>query len=176
MNVFVSLQKATSTGRGLLFLLLVGCNSTPDVVSFNTPELCEPDITGIASFSLAKVRCDDDCRICIETTFENHAFTYSVARDGNCVCKAPEVHTADAGATPETDAGLDPDTGLSNDASPRLAPDGCRSQLNLTQGSAANYCNAKTDCHVCVERVDFDNKARRYMAHECGCPSPYRLE
>lgn len=199
-------MEITRIWRGLPLLLLAGCNASPDVVSFNTPELCEPEVTGIASFTLARVQCDDECQICIDSTLEDQALTYSIVRDANCVCKAPEVYRAVDDAKPSTEAGVDVDAArtseggldahvdasavqpsdaalpgaadgaVPNGGRPTIAPDGCHSQLNLTQGAAANFCSGKTDCHVCVERVDFDKEPRRYMAHECGCPRPYRLE
>ncbi len=184
---------------GFALFACAGCDTSPDVVSFNTPELCELERTNIPSFTSAQEACDLGCQICIESTYDEHALTYALAADDNCVCPAPalvpftalDASAVDAQADNTLDSGTTGDAavvwsdaatrngrdgGAAPSEPPPVAPDGCLSQLNLSQSGAAAYCADKQGCEVCVERVDFDNEARRYMAHECGCPSPYRLE
>lgn len=193
------MTKAMATCRGLILLTLGGCDTSPDVVSFNTPELCEINRTNIASFTVAQEACTGACLICIESTYDDQALTYALTSDDNCVCPAPRVVAAqdvdaavvdaqtapteigdahlDTGVAPASDAGASDSSDAGAVAGqPQIAPDGCHSQLNLSLAGAAAYCEGKRDCEVCVERVDFDDEPRRYMAHECGCPSPYRVE
>jgi hypothetical protein len=174
------------------------------VVSFNTPELCNPTHTGVSQFSLAHTQCGDkSCHVCIETTYQQQAVSYSVTADERCVCREPVALLLEPGEThmdTRSDASSPTVTSLIDGAAigggsngggatadaepydagaqpqPVVAADGCESLLNLTQGAAADFCAGKKGCHVCVERIGFDNEPRRYMAHLCGCPGPYRLE
>ena len=92
-------------------IVLVACDS-PQLVSFNTPELCEPRVEGLATFSEATARCVEGCVLCVESEVDGRAWTYSVSNDDNCVCSAPaRVTLADAGAVgpaslADGDAGL----------------------------------------------------------------------
>jgi hypothetical protein len=192
MSLRTHFGKVTELLCGFL-LTLSGCETSPDVVSFNTPELCEPKLEGLDSFTSALAACELGCLICIESTHDDRAVTYSVTRTDDCVCPAPRAHTqsgaaADAGPTQMTrlDAGSDAGTSVRSDAAlptegdagtgwAEASPDGCESSLDLSLSAASAQCEGKADCHVCTERVDFDNEPRRYLAHLCGCPSPYRL-
>lgn len=175
------ITKVAALCRGLGWAsCLVACDISPDVVSFNTPELCELQRTALVSFTLASDDCGTGCQVCIETTYEDQAQSYAQA-PSDCVCPAPERVTLELWDADTPDAASDGGKATSaNDAFAKLpsplAPDGCTSQLNLSQAAAVHYCADTPDCEVCVERVDLDGQARRYMAHECGCPGPYRLD
>lgn len=171
-------------------IVLVACDS-PQLVSFNTPELCEPRVEGLATFSEATARCVEGCVLCVESEVDGRAWTYSVSNDDNCVCSAPaRVTLADAGAVgpaslADGDAGLgDVDAGVAATSAPSQseagvaapASDGCHSRLHLTRSQARAQCDDWNDCHVCVERVDYDGDPRSYLAHQCGCPDAYRVD
>lgn len=193
---------------------LLGACDSPPLVSFNTPESCEPEVSDIATFTEAEAECDGDCQLCIETERDDRAVTYFVSHEDNCVCPAPEraedVGVATNASAPDGAAPLlprtqgpdamsgdaattetpppsnseTPDSGTASSSAPRTdagssAPvepaDGCHSRLHLTRSEADDVCDEWSDCHVCVERVNLDNEPRSYLAHQCGCPDPYRL-
>lgn len=169
--------------RWTLFVCLasVGCDS-PQVVSFNTPELCSLNVTGIRTFSDAEEQCEGDCRICIETVRDDYALTYGVSYQDECVCTPPRVETlvADAGAdgnesqdAGEGDAGAAREDGGLSSYRPA---DGCTSRLRLSETEARQHCAELEDCRVCVERVDYEGDPRSYLAHQCGCPAPHRVD
>lgn len=169
-------------------------------MSFNTPESCQPEVGGLTTFTRAKAECDGDCQLCIETERDDRAVTYFVSHEDNCVCplptSAPDAGVAsspaadasspttlppdggDAAAAPDTthDAGTAAPTPNDAGAAPSTAaPDGCNSRLHLTRSEADAVCEDWDDCHVCVERINLENDPRSYLAHQCGCPDPYRL-
>lgn len=173
-----------------LFALVTGCDS-PTLVSFNTPELCRPHVRELANFHAALEACGDECHLCIESEANDQAFTYSVSHEENeCVCPAPVKHhtpTMDAGYTSDGgDAAASPivDAAVALDGSIPTIDSGaslptvheCRSLLHLRKTEARKYCEDRDDCHVCVERVDWDGDPQSYLAHECGCPAAYRVE
>lgn len=172
----------------LIGLGLTTCNSL-EIASFNTPELCEPRITGIRTFTEAVDVCDGECQLCIESTSDDSALSYAVSHEDRCVCPAPlrlaaTDTTGDAALNDATGSSTTADAGSSvtshQDGGPTPTPtpagDGCTSLLQLTYSQAHRHCDAHDDCHVCVERVNYDGEARSYMAHQCGCPAPYRTE
>lgn len=182
--------------RQSLFVVafLIGACDSPQVVSFNTPESCVPNIGNLPTFTEAQAQCGKNCSLCVESELDDQALTYSVSHDENCVCAAPKrVSRSDAGTSASTltatDAGSSTDPG---DASPQAntavgsdsgtdgelasGSDGCGSRMHLTRSQARALCNEWTDCNVCVERVDFDGDARSYMAHQCACPDAYRVD
>lgn len=193
---------------------MFGACDSPPLVSFNTPESCEPEVSDIATFTEAEAQCEGDCQLCIQTEYDDRAVSYFVSHEDNCVCPPPES-AADAGATtmaptdggvprlPST-VGLDAapgdaaaatesatpavhetlDAGIAISSAPHtdagsavpVGPsDGCNSRLHLTRSEADEVCDGWDDCHVCVERVNLDDEPRSYLAHQCGCPDPYRL-
>lgn len=192
--------------RSWLVLFAVSCQGcdSPRVVSFNTPELCVPSSEGLETFNRALVECGDDCVLCVESESDGRAASYSVSHDDNCVCRPPRRSSLpDAGSQTEESStpaapdsgvrqridgghttsvddgghsgvGESRDSGARDDTSPGGA--GCLSRLHLTKAQARTQCSDWEDCHVCVERVDFDGDARSYMAHQCGCPDAYRVD
>lgn len=179
-------------------LALCACDS-PQLVSFDTPEPCVIDVGGFATFSAAKEHCDDDCRLCIETELDGRASSYAVSHDDTCVCPPPKrLVVPDAGhASDGSETTALVDSGTSADAAPAVSnsadagrpmlsnidagtaevspgADGCNSHLHLTRSQAKDQCGEWDDCHVCIERIDYEGDARSYMAHQCGCPDPHR--
>lgn len=169
----------------LTLLASLGCDS-PQLASFNTPEPCDPRVTGILTFSAAEKQCDTDCLVCIESVTEDHVLTYSVSRQENCVCTPPLAHAptaSDAGTdgVGSSDGGIEPsDAGVysadGGGPTPYRPADDCRSRLHLREREAHQYCEGLDDCHVCVERVDYEGDPRSYLAHQCGCPAPHRVD
>jgi hypothetical protein len=161
-------------------LALVSCDS-PQLVSFNTPEVCAPRVTGLSTLTQAEKSCGADCVLCVESEIDGQAWTYTVSHQDNCVCPPPRKETrpdAGSGATAGDAAAPTPnlpDSGAIDDA-PVAGSDGCHSRLHLTKAQARTQCSEWEDCHVCVERVDYEGDARAYMAHQCGCPDPFRVD
>lgn len=185
-----------------LITLLVGACDSPQLVSFNTPEQCKASDESAGSFTEAEKQCKGgDCQICIETVRGDRALSYAIVREEGCVCAPPvnvgEDSNTDSSETGNTvvpardaatlDAGLPleaPDAAsafVDAAASPVEAgskepEDECSSRLNLTHSAARSHCSHLSDCHVCVQRVDYEGDARSYLAHQCGCPAPYRVD
>jgi hypothetical protein len=163
---------------------LTACDS-PGIASFNTPELCEPDVEGIHTFTEAEEVCDGDCHLCVESTWNDQALTYAVSHENSCVCPAPlrvavddttrDAGVSDAAAATNADAGASVPL-LDAGPPPNPASDSCGSLMYLTESEAHSYCETRGDCHICVERVNYDGEPRSYMAHQCGCPDPYRTD
>lgn len=184
--------------------LFIGACDSPQVVSFDTPEQCKASKTSIRTFTEAEKQCegDDDCQVCIQTVRGDRALSYAIAREQRCVCAPPVDVSKDSNTDSDETANTvtqahdaaTSDAALPLDAHDAAAPqpadaaasvidaganepvDGCSSRLNLTRSAARSQCAQLHDCHVCVQRVDYEGDPRTYLAHQCGCPAPYRVD
>jgi hypothetical protein len=122
----------------------LGACDSPQLVSFNTPELCEDGAGSLGSFTSATERCGVDCTLCVETEVDERALTYFVSHENNCVCAAPKQHrTPDAGrVAPEAQASYSQarqsDTTSAADASPQAPGDGGRGASVSDAGSGGS--------------------------------------
>jgi hypothetical protein len=165
--------------RWLVFpaFALAACDS-PQLVSFNTPDVCVPHVTELSTLTQARESCGTDCVLCVESELDGQAWTYNVSHEDHCVCPPPKRLTRpDAGSVMTAGDAASPSPSLVDSGEvPVAGSDGCHSRLHLTKSEARTQCGEWEDCHVCVERVDYEGDARAYMAHQCECPDPYRVD